>query len=387
MDNRYQCAQLAVLLRDKYQVYSVGTTRQNRIGWNKQLMNLTVKDERGSLIRKYDPNNHILFIQWKDNKVVNVISSLGDSGITTVTRRIGSEERTVQCEENIKKYVDKMNGVDLVDYHAKIGGGLARIGHYKKWYKKVHHAVTDFMIHQGRVGWNMSTINSELRRNQLTTWEFQAVLAEEFISYVDETQLNRINETAEANAMELVMGGHRATSCLSKRAYCNVCRIEENIISRLELEKKKSLEGKVSTRAMEEELSWQYDLGPSSRTQTHLCSCAKEDCTLICHVVRTESNHRMIFSIDQFRGMSCFEIGHVLLNEGLFHCNSDVDAKQRVSVRTGHPIWLRLREMYGMQDKKRKRNTKKKKIMQSDDESSSSSSSSSNSVEMPVVET
>ena len=84
-----------------------------------------------------------------------MISSLGDSGITTVTRRIGSEEKTVPCENNIKKYVDKMNGVDLVDYHAKIGGGLAQIGHYKKWYKKVCHAITDFMIHQERIGWNM----------------------------------------------------------------------------------------------------------------------------------------------------------------------------------------------------------------------------------------
>ena len=143
-----------------------------------------------------------------------------------------------------------------------------------------------------------SSNNPELRRIQLTTWEFQAVLAEEWISYVNNTQQNSNNETAEANAMELVVGGHRAMLCSSKRAYCNVCRIEENIISRLELEKKKLLVGKVSTRAMEEELSWKYDLGPSSRTQTHLCSCAKNDCTLICHVVRTESNQRMIFSID-----------------------------------------------------------------------------------------
>ena len=66
-----------------------------------------------------------------------------------MTRRVGLEERTVQCKENIKKYINKMNGVDLVDYHAKIGGGLARIGHYKKWQKKVHHVVMDFMIHQG----------------------------------------------------------------------------------------------------------------------------------------------------------------------------------------------------------------------------------------------
>ena len=85
----------------------MGTTRQNRKGWNKVIMSLTVKADRGTLVCKYDPNNQLLFIQWKDNRVVNLISSLGDYGITTVTRRIGLEERTVQCESNIKKYVDK----------------------------------------------------------------------------------------------------------------------------------------------------------------------------------------------------------------------------------------------------------------------------------------
>ena len=138
MDNHYQYAELAILLQEKYQIYSVGTTQQNRKGWNKAIMSLTAKDDHGTLLQKYDPNNHLhlIFIQWKDNKVVNLISSLGNSDIMTVTRRIGKEERTVQCEENIKKYVNKMNGVDLVDYHAKIGGGLVQIGHYKKMYKK-----------------------------------------------------------------------------------------------------------------------------------------------------------------------------------------------------------------------------------------------------------
>ena len=93
----------------------------------------------------------------------------------------------------------------MVDYHAKNGGGLVRIGHYKKWYKKVHHAVTDFMIHQGHVGWNMSCNNRNLRRRELSTWEFQAVLAEEWISFVDETQQNTTRETIEANALDLVI--------------------------------------------------------------------------------------------------------------------------------------------------------------------------------------
>ena len=102
-------------------------------------------------------------------------------------------------------------------------------------------------------------------------------------------------------------------------------------------------------------MSWKYDLGPSSRTQQHLCTCSSDNCTLMCHIVRTESNRRMIFTLEQFQGMSCFEVGHVLLREGFFNCNTDMDARQKVSVRTCHPIWVRLREIYGLKDKKRKK--------------------------------
>ena len=62
----------------------------------------------------------------------------------------------IHCEQNIVRYVDKMNGIDVIAYHKIIAGGLACCAHYKKWYKKVHHAITDFMIHNGHVGWNMA---------------------------------------------------------------------------------------------------------------------------------------------------------------------------------------------------------------------------------------
>ena len=126
----------------------------------------------------------------------------------TVTRRIVSEERTVQCDKNIKKYINKTNGVDLVDYPAKIGGGWAQIGHFKKWYTKVHHAVTDFMIHQGCVGWNMSCNNRNLCQGELSMCEFQAVLAKEWISFVNESQQYTTSKTIKANALDLVMTGH-----------------------------------------------------------------------------------------------------------------------------------------------------------------------------------
>ena len=127
-----------------------------------------------------------------------------------------------------------MNAIDVIDYHQKIGGGLAQAAHYKKWYKKTHHAICDFMIHQGRVGWNMSAEeNRQLRRRELTTWEFQAVLAEELIAYVDNELEVVATQNAEASAMTLFQSGHRPVEISRKvSGYCCVCRIEDNIIRR-----------------------------------------------------------------------------------------------------------------------------------------------------------
>ena len=353
MDNRYQCAELAILLRDSHQVLSCGTTRRNRNGWNNDLFNVTVKAEHGHLLRKFDPINKILYMQWKDNKVVNLISTLSISGVTTVERRIGAEKKQIQCEENIIRYVDKMNGVDVVDYHQKIAGGLAKVGHYKKWYKKTHNAICDFMIHQGRVGWNMSADENEhLQRRELTTWEFQAVLAEELIAFVDvERDSSFVGSAVEASAMDLIVSGHRPIEVSRKsRRNCCVCRMEENIISSLELKNRKQNESgnRVDQGAMK------FDLGRSARQQTNLCECAFPDCTLVCHVVRSSSNKRMIFDLPQFKDLNCFEIAHKLERDGLFSCHPDA-VKQKVGVRTSHPVWLKLRELYGMPNKKRPR--------------------------------
>ena len=123
-----------------------------------------------------------------------------------------------------------MNGIDVINYHQKIGVGLAQAAHYKKWYKKTHHAICDFMIHQGCVGWNMSADeNKHLQRQELMTWEFQAVLAEEFIAYVDVEKESTVSKSAEASAMTLIQSGHRPIEISwNIDRYCCVCCIEDN---------------------------------------------------------------------------------------------------------------------------------------------------------------
>ena len=60
MDNRYQCAELAILLRDLYQICSFGTTIVNRNRWSKDVFNLTVKYKQGTILRKFDTNTELL---------------------------------------------------------------------------------------------------------------------------------------------------------------------------------------------------------------------------------------------------------------------------------------------------------------------------------------
>jgi Transposase IS4 len=115
LDNRYQCPELVALLLTKCNVYSTGTVRKNRKGWDKELMNLTPKCHRGTHKLAADKINRVLAAQWVDSKVVNVISSYCDTSIGTVFRRVGQTRKEVPCPCALKKYQQTMFGVDKGD--------------------------------------------------------------------------------------------------------------------------------------------------------------------------------------------------------------------------------------------------------------------------------
>ena len=79
MDNRYNCPELGVVLRDHFNAYSAGTCRQNCKGWDKALMNLTKQEPRGTSKVAYDKQNEVLIGQWNDNKVVNFSTTLNEA--------------------------------------------------------------------------------------------------------------------------------------------------------------------------------------------------------------------------------------------------------------------------------------------------------------------
>ena len=126
MDNRYNAPELFVMLQEKYQILACGTIWSNCKGWDGTIMNLSKNAERGLLLVKYNPVNHVLFGQQNDDKIVSFISTLGISGSVTVSRRVGPQKVDLPIEIALKRYttVNFMGGVDNVDKDKKIWWGF-----------------------------------------------------------------------------------------------------------------------------------------------------------------------------------------------------------------------------------------------------------------------
>ena len=101
MDNRYTCAALFILLHEKFDILCSGTMHVDCHGWPKQLMTLTKSAKRGPTLRKYDATNKILCMQWMDNKVVSLTSSLAVSGLV---RQLGSTMLNLEVKQALKAY-------------------------------------------------------------------------------------------------------------------------------------------------------------------------------------------------------------------------------------------------------------------------------------------
>lgn len=157
MDSRYQCPELAILLREKCNLYSSGTCRTNRKGWKDTGLSLVKKDtDRGTCQMKYDDQTRVLCVQWLDSKVVNVVSTLNNCSVGSVSRQVGSNRLTFQCPRVMMKYQQDMGSIDRSDQMRMHGGGFSNKAHFKKWYKKVYLAILDCMLVNSWIAWNLS---------------------------------------------------------------------------------------------------------------------------------------------------------------------------------------------------------------------------------------
>ena len=159
MDNQFTSPSLFILLREKYQILACGMIRSNCNGWDTNIWNLKKSADHVMPLIKCDPTNKLLFVQWKDSKVVSFISTLGVFRLSIIQCRVGPEKIDFEITTALKKYTSDnyMGGVDNVDKDKCIGRSLTGRAMFKKWYRMGLMGIFDFMVVNGRQAWLMLT--------------------------------------------------------------------------------------------------------------------------------------------------------------------------------------------------------------------------------------
>ena len=333
MDNRYSAIPLFLDLRIKHNILAVGTIRVNRKYWSKEIMNLSKKSDRGSYLMKYDKDNEILAGQWNDNKVVPFISTLCEYNIVKVKRRVKREKIEFDVPEPLRTYQRHMGGVDKNDQIKECAGGTSKgIRKSHKWFKMVNLAIMDIGIVNSSIAWNMNAVTPEgikLGLNQAPIFDFQTFLADEMINFED----------TKPRATKEDRGRFRNAGCSSQHVpstavpntnnpVCRICKLEHNFRKKYDKHPKTLRKG-----------TGYRDSNNLKKCET----CEKGGINVHLHdVERTEVSHNFIFQMEEFKGMTCFEIYHHDLCKGLFK----LDKNKKLQVQRKHIIMKTLEDKW-----------------------------------------
>ena len=314
---RYMCPQLAVLLKMKYNILSVGTCRTNRKGWPKDILNMKENSTRkGDYLLTYDMITQVACMQWRDSKVVNLVSTLNDSQLSTCQRREGEILTNLSVPNDYNQYGKRMFGVDKGDQARSHFGGFANRAHFQKWYKKVYLAILDCCVLNAHAAWNMSCIEV-FGRKELKRHQFMWALSIELLQYKDPQfvtiEVPRARASIAANAGQ---GIHvPIQNRHSGRKRCFVCQLE------------------VGTSQINE----------SGNRNNGVCVCGNEDCFISAHNYIPRDNQRKIRHLPQFENLTCFEIAHHPASAGLWKFASN--GYRRCP---SHPLVRKLKSLHGL---------------------------------------
>jgi Transposase IS4 len=344
LDNRYQCPELAYILRQKMKIYSTGTCRQNRKGWDKAIMNLNKNDGRGKYKFAVDNNNKVLCCQWVDSKVVNCVSSILSYEIKEIKRQVGSDKKTFTCPMVLTRYQQNMIGVDKSDQMRAAGGGFAAKAHYKKWYKRAYFAILDMMTLNALIAWNLSTKTTSRRstRVPLRRHEFLWYIAQCMLDYKDENvsaveDVSTSVTTKDTTLPTSLSDGHTPIQCTDAHARCAVCRLDFNI----ERTAKKFIQ-------QQSAMSSNKKIKQSQKNMANqLSTCNK--CKITAHP-SVPNMPRKIHGLPAFEGLTCFQIAHTVEGYDVWkRCNSQETTHGRAYMpKMTHPICNNLRELHGL---------------------------------------
>ena len=317
MDNRHQCPQLAVMLREHCNVCTTGTTRSNRKGWPKEELNLTKKMDRGTTKMMHDKGNKVTVAQWVDSKAVNVCSTLNTCDVSTARRQIGSERKEFPCPSMLVTCQKTMGSVDRNDQMRVHGGGFSQKAHFKKWYKKVYLAIMDCMLLNSHIAWNASSERlARSGRRPLKRYEFFNYVAETFLNYEKPQEATQMVHSTAKAATTIIEGIPHIPMKPSKgsRPRCAVCKLEYN---------------------------WNKSLGEQDlATAVVSCSC----CRVSAHNHVILDGNRLIHKRPEFANMTCFDIVHS--EPGLHMWPRKEGSKVSFRPNQKHPVILELRHAH-----------------------------------------
>lgn len=98
-----------------------------RIDWLAHLVGMPATADRSKV-------NEVLLVQWRDNRVVNCVSTLLNTQLEDTQRREGQNVcKQLKVPHPLKEYHRYMFGVDKGDQQRMHLGGFARKSHYIKW--------------------------------------------------------------------------------------------------------------------------------------------------------------------------------------------------------------------------------------------------------------
>ena len=154
-------------------------------------------------------------MQWHDNKIVNLVSSLGVHGTVEIERRISSEKKSFTTEACVRRYQENMGGVDRGDQMRERGAGFCRKAHFKKWYKKSFFAILDFMLLNSHIAWEMASKVRKARIHSQQRCDFYACVAEELMNFrfLDEMTVEVSRSPTAVHEPELIQGHKKSCVC------------------------------------------------------------------------------------------------------------------------------------------------------------------------------
>lgn len=146
-DNFFTSVNVLSMLKNK-NLKATGTVRETRT--NKcPLMNskdMLKQQERGYFDHRFDTNNEVLVVKWKDSKVVNVASNFGGLHPLGSAKRYSQKEKKVvniPIPKLIQDYNNGMGGVDLLDKQISLYRIRIRS---KKWWWPLFTQMIDITV-------------------------------------------------------------------------------------------------------------------------------------------------------------------------------------------------------------------------------------------------